>query len=340
MENKINIQMYLILLFIILFTIFFVKDFIFLDQDTVNKIVRNNYTQSTLVKRDCINNPYLGKENVHTTDCGLLCNTKNFQYLYIESNNYLVWGKDFIQNGAYCVPPEIINCNLKTSVLNKSISSWECIPKWPTVFDNNVIKVCKGYLYDNKHKKVYDYTIPHNLDLSEEGPYETLDDGLTRFQCADEIFTEEKYKYYDENRNEKIRPEFSSFLRIKNMCASLLTDTPANKAFPDYLYGKCDCAESINNKLDDIDILGTVCSPCLNNKMYTEINGTEYPVTAKSCIKSYDDYLYKDSRISVTNKLPCGNKTFTSKSAACLEAKVLIGTNLSPYAQQVLNKEL
>lgn len=89
MENKINIQMYLILLFIILFTIFFVKDFIFFDQDTVNKIVRNNYTQSTLVKRDCINNPYLGKENVHT-DCGLLCNTRNFQYLYIESNNYLV----------------------------------------------------------------------------------------------------------------------------------------------------------------------------------------------------------------------------------------------------------
>lgn len=286
--------------------------------------------------KDCNLNPFVSEKN-EFIDCGKVCGNNEYGHVFVETNNYINVENRIFYTGSYCVPKNVLYCNLKTSNLIKISDKWECRPKWGEIFDNDVIKVCNGYLYDNKYKTVYDFKLPKDVDLTQEGPHEYLEDAVPRFLCADEVFVKEsKYAILDGRKNHKIRAEFSPFSRIINSCALLLNNINNSQIRPNFVDGICDCSPEYNERLDSEDILQRVCSPCLNNKLYKSAEGIHYPITSRACVKSYDFDIHYDSRISLVNKIPCGKNTFTVKSGACLEGKLLVDKNISQYAQKIL----
>ncbi len=296
-----------------------------------------NNLYEKITRKDCNMSPFVTKNN-EFVECSKLCGNDNYGHIYVEDSTFINVDNRIFSSGSYCLPKTVLYCNTSTSLLVKiSHDKWECRPKWKEIFDNDIIKVCNGYLYDNKYNVMYDFKVPQNIDLSKDGPYEHLEDSVPRFVCADEVFpNDRKYAVLDNRGNHKIRPEYSTFSRITNVCTLLLNDTKNSTNRPDYLLGVCDCSDDYKEKLDSTDLLQYTCSSCLNNKIYKSPDGISYPMVSKACIKSYDVDVHTDERISLVNKLPCGKKTFNIKTEACVEGKLLISKDISQYAQKIL----
>lgn len=207
------------------------------------------------IRRQCLSSGYrLGSEDTWA-DCPAVCNTPNVMYQYYTNESNVYVGRLQMRAGAYCVPTQAANCNLRTSLIIYAYEGWTCLPQISglTGEGGNTIALCDGRIWDRGTGTVYEKEIPFDL-VFKDFTHDKLSDGDYRFKCVQNV--------RDRQNNLLLTSPFNRLQFTENFC---LKNIP-NAAYQDVIWDTgvgCPCVASSNGQWEKDYTDNGTCTACL-----------------------------------------------------------------------------
>lgn len=121
-------------------------------------------------------------------DCPKLCKSNNFELTEIYDYQRVIYKKQFLQPGFYCLPKVTNKCKRFVSSLVYTGSNWACLCKYPNVFAGDNCASLVACLMPNvasTNTALWDYKLNERTDLHKDNDYyELLPNGKFRFRCV------------------------------------------------------------------------------------------------------------------------------------------------------------
>ena len=299
----------------------------------------------------CENGYYVGTREVTNADCTSICNAtsaEQFSYRFITSNNIVVNNK-YLRRGGWCLPTNLVRCNLNISIAVKSLGKYTCVSKYPKLlggqYGNDIIGCAPKYEFvDNLKKLIYTNTVPSTLVISD------LDEKLVntnefRYTCNLGV---------DDNKNGRFstledRPDLGNRFQLYYDSCSFFDDDGK------MVNNKCQCTQQTSNNVvkplfeGQVKDMETICTKCTSgygivDEKYPQY-GSVYGVSIGiNCVDPERIEYYKTQDVEMNGVIPCGLKTLKSlrenpesKNYGCHRALITATNTYTPEMLQRIN---
>ena len=300
--------------------------------------------QAADTQETCENGYYVGNREMTNVNCTKICNatnTEQFAYRYITSNNIIINNK-YLRRGGWCLPTNLVRCNLNISIAVKSLGKYACISKYPKLlggqYGNDIIGCAPKYEFrDNLKKIIYSHNVPSTLTISD------LDEKL--------INTNE-YRYTcnidsDENNSGKFstfseRPDLGNRFQLYYDSCSFFDEDGK------MINNKCQCTQAVANNVikplfeGQTKDMENICSTCTSgygiiDEKYPQY-GSDYGVSiGVNCVDPVRIEYYKTLGVEMNGVILCGLKTLKnlrenegSKNYGCHRALLNVTNTYTP----------
>lgn len=200
-----------------------------------------NTVSSSDTKLFCSINGYKCENDM--CNCKTVCSGqyKKFQ-IYPEEN--VIMFNEKLSPGTYCLPKGFEHCNVTRSVPIYSVNGWICVPKNPSIWNNDNFVACQNsYAIDNFLNVLIDRKT--NLPITNEiiNDYYELYNGKLRYQCS--------CNSLDKSGNKLIHLDEIPFHCFSDYC---LEKIKFRRGIPGFnsITKQCDCGHLDHENVNDL----------------------------------------------------------------------------------------
>lgn len=317
----------------------------------------------------CENGFYMGHSEMTDVNCTSLCNAtsnKQFEYKYITNNNIVI-NNQYLRKGGWCLPTNLVRCNLNISVAVKSFGRYECVSKYPNLlggqYGNDIIGCAPIYEFrDNLRKLIYTNNVPSTLIITDIDEKMPNDASKFRYTCNVNMYKD------DDNSSHSV-DNGSSHSLYNSQFSSLISRPDLGNRFQLYydscsffdndgqmVDNKCKCSQTIHTKIikplidNQTNDMEGICTTCTSgygivDEVYPQ-NGSKYGFSLGiNCVDPSRIEYYKTKSIEMNDVLPCGTKTLSnmrdssnSNNYGCHRALLNVTNSYTPEMLQQIYK--